>query len=157
MSISTLIATLPLVYLAVFSIPLIVIDIREHRLPNKIVLPFILIAFIATLTASLVSGEWWRFGLALAVAFGIGFVGLGANYLDFIGMGDIKLFFGSALVVGWFSWWLPLVIVVGTLIIGFIAVMAVSYRRKQFGNSVPLGPYAIMLSLIVGTLAVVSA
>ena len=153
----TLIAVMPLVYLAIVAIPLITIDIREHRLPNKIILPFIVMSLVADLVASFVSGEWWRLGLALAVAFGIGIAGIVANYFDLIGMGDIKLFFGSALVIGWFVWWLPLVMVVATLIIGVVATLYVLIIRKaNAGTSVPLGPYAVVLALIIGTYGVMS-
>ena len=149
---------MPLVYLAVVAIPLITIDIREHRLPNKIILPFILLSLVTDLVASFVGGEWWRLGLALAVAFSIGIVGLVANYFDLIGMGDIKLFFGSALVIGWFSWWLPIVLVIVTLVIGIVATLYVlMFRKDKVGTiSVPLGPYAIVLALVIGTYGVMS-
>ena len=154
---TTLIAVMPLVYLAVMAIPLIVIDTREHRLPNKIVLPFIVMSLVTDIGASFAGGEWWRLGLALAVAFGIGILGMFANYFDLIGMGDIKLFFGSALVIGWFVWWLPLVLVIATLIIGSIAILyQVVIRKADAGTSVPLGPYAIVLALIIGTYGVMS-
>lgn len=150
-------ATTPLIYLAIAAIPLITIDIREHRLPNKIILPFIVMSLVADLVASFAGGEWWRLGLALAVAFGIGIAGIVANYFGLIGMGDIKLFFGSALVIGWFVWWLPLVLVALTLLVGIIATLYVLIIRKaDAGTSVPLGPYAIVLALIIGTYGVMS-
>ena len=153
----TLIAVVPLVYLAVMAIPLIIVDVREHRLPNKIILPFIFISLITDIVASFVSGEWWRLGLALAVAFGIGIAGIVANYFDLIGMGDIKLFFGSALVIGWFVWWLPLVVVAVSLIAGIVATLyQLVIRNAQAGTSIPLGPYAIITALVIGTYGVMS-
>jgi len=154
---TTLIAVMPLVYLAIVAIPLIVIDIREHRLPNKIILPFIVMSLVADLVASFAGGEWWRLGLALAVAFGIGIAGMFANYYDLLGMGDIKLFFGSSLVIGWFVWWLPVVLVAVSLIAGIVATLyRVVIRKAKAGTSVPLGPYAIVLSLVIGTYGVMS-
>jgi leader peptidase (prepilin peptidase)/N-methyltransferase len=154
---TTLIAVMPLVYLAVMAIPLITIDIRQHRLPNKIILPFIVMSLVTDLVASFAGGEWWRLGLALAVAFGIGIVGMVANYFDLIGMGDVKLFFGSSLVIGWFVWWLPLVLVAVSLIAGVVATLyQVFIRKANAGTSVPLGPYAIVLSLVIGTYGVMS-
>ena len=148
---------MPLVYLAIVAIPLITIDIREHRLPNKIILPFIALGLVTDLVASFAGGEWWRLGLALAVAFGIGIAGMVANYFDLIGMGDIKLFFGSSLVIGWFVWWLPLVLVAVTLIVGILVTLyLLVFRKVSAGTSVPLGPYAIVLSLVIGTYGVMS-
>jgi len=49
-----IVALLPLAYLAVIAIPLIIVDVREHRLPNKMVLPFIALSFITTIVVSLV-------------------------------------------------------------------------------------------------------
>ena len=46
-SLPQLVALVPALYLLLVAIPLTVIDLREHRLPNRIVLPVFPIALLA--------------------------------------------------------------------------------------------------------------
>jgi len=155
-SISTLIATVPLVYLLVIATPLITIDLRQHRLPNKFVYPLISLALISNLVSSWISGEWFRFGIAFAVAFGIGILGMVANHFDYLGMGDVKLLFGTSLAIAWFSWWLALVAVVATLICGIVFGFVLVSLMKRKVNALPLGVWSVPTALVVGSLAVLT-
>ena len=159
MSISTLIAVIPLVYLAIVSVPLVVIDYKEHRLPNKLVLPFILIGLVSGIVASAVSGEWLRFLSSFSIALGVGILAMLANYYDYLGMGDVKLFFGSVLAVGWLSPMNDLLAVVISLVVGFavVGVILITKKSRLDEVSIPLGLYTLLATLVLGTLAVLSA
>lgn len=153
----TLIAVVPLVYLAVMAIPLLITDYKEHRLPNKTILPFIVLSFFAGLIASAVSGEWFRFGYAVIIAFTLGIIGIIANYAGLIGMGDVKLFFGVALTISWFSPLHFLITLLTSFGIAFLVVAVLVLRGKVVaGTSIPLGLFTIPTTLIFGTLAVIS-
>lgn len=89
---------LPLLYLAVASIPLVLKDFRSHRLPNAWVFPGVIVVVIAWAGiwistgdipgVSMVSaGGYFLFMLALALAGGMG-------------MGDVKLAFVLGAVTG---------------------------------------------------------
>ena len=76
-------------YIAVVSVPLVVIDVREHRLPNKIVVPGLCLALMSGAVVLVASAgrAWWPlvFGAMYFIAMLILSVRGG------LGMGDVKL------------------------------------------------------------------
>jgi leader peptidase (prepilin peptidase)/N-methyltransferase len=87
--ISGVFASLGAIYLLAVAGPLSVIDIREHRLPNKFVLPAFPIIALGFVLASFSENSWQQTLFALAsslVAFGIGLL---INRYGSLGMGDV--------------------------------------------------------------------
>ena len=86
-------------YFAAVTIPLMVIDFRERRLPNKITIP----GFLISVLGLVMTLEWSRVITALAVSallFGIGTL---LSVRGWIGMGDVKLVAGLSLLLAWFD------------------------------------------------------
>jgi leader peptidase (prepilin peptidase)/N-methyltransferase len=145
MTIEIIFALIGPAYLLAVAWPLSKIDLRERRLPNRLVLPAIPITLLGQIAAGLQSGQWWRLWLALmaaAVAFG---VGAAVNRAAGMGMGDVKLITSMSLALGWFSPLSPLV----ALFIGFAAATAVVLvlfllRKTKLGSSIALGPYLLV-------------
>ncbi|MFB2597701.1 prepilin peptidase [Herbiconiux sp. P17] len=79
----------PLAYLAAVSVPLAVTDSREHRLPNALVVPGLVVLAWALVGAALRGHPDVLAGLAGAAA-GAGVLGAGWA-LGAVGMGDVKL------------------------------------------------------------------
>lgn len=147
-----LLALIPALYLALAAIPLTVIDLREHRLPNRIVLPVFPIALLAQLAACLVGADWVRLAVAFAIAVLAFIVGLVANYWDWLGMGDVKLISALMLTLGFFNPWLALVAIGASFVLAFLMVSIKLFRGKSsFGESIPLGPY--LLISFIGSVA----
>jgi len=147
-SLSTLIALIPALYLAFAAIPLTVIDLREHRLPNRIVLPAFPIALLAQSIAVLVGADWVQLLLAIVLALGIFIAGLLANYFDWLGMGDVKLASALALTLGFFSPVGSLVALGLAFVLAFgVVIFQLMRGRATLGQSIPLGPY-LLLSFI---------
>jgi leader peptidase (prepilin peptidase)/N-methyltransferase len=152
--ITQIISLLPVIYVVVTAIPLIVIDLKEQRLPNKIVAPLILLTLASWLTLAIWQGKWAELGLAFALAFGVFILGLCLNFIDYVGMGDVKYATALTLIVGWFSAMaglmfpatLFLLVIVG---IGFLLLLdnlgVIVINRYK---TVPLGPY-ILLSFAI--------
>jgi leader peptidase (prepilin peptidase) / N-methyltransferase len=136
---------LGIAYLFAVSWPLAVIDIRERRLPNRLVLPAIPAALAGQVLASLTGAPWWAMLYALAtaaVAFGLGLL---ANLRGGLGMGDVKLIAAMALSLGWFS---PLAPIVG-LSLAFVSAgvwlgFKILSKKASMGSSVALGPYLLV-------------
>ena len=131
-------------YLIAIAWPLARIDIREHRLPNRLVLPAFPITLAGQVAADLFTMDFWRTAGALAlaiVAFGLG---LFANRNDSLGMGDVKLIAAMALALGWFN---PLSLVVALSVAfiaaGFMVVAKYLVRKTNMGSSIALGPYLL--------------
>lgn len=140
-----LLALIPALYLALAAIPLTVIDLKEHRLPNRIVLPVFPIALLAQLAACLVGADWVRLAIALGIAVLAFLVGLLANYWDWLGMGDVKLISALVLTLGFYSPWLALVAIGISFVLAFFMVSIKLVRGKaSFGQSIPLGPYLLI-------------
>jgi leader peptidase (prepilin peptidase)/N-methyltransferase len=128
--------------------PLAVIDLREHRLPNRLVLPAYPIALLAQLVASMVSMDWVRYLFAVACALGVLVVGLAANYFDVLGMGDVKLAGALALILGYFNLYLPVLAIGLAFVLAFGVIIVLMFKGKvKIGTSIPLGPY-LLLSFI---------
>lgn len=145
-----LLALIPALYLALVAIPLTVIDLREHRLPNRIVLPVFPIALLAQLAACLAGAAWVRFAIAVGVAIAVFVVGVFANYWDWLGMGDVKLISALCLTLGFFSPWLALLAIGISFVLAFLLIVIKLFRGKaSFGQSIPLGPY--LLISFIGT------
>ena len=81
-------ATLGAMYVAVVSVPLTAIDVREYRLPNALVLPGYAVATVGILVAR--PAAWELVPLVLCPLLVIG-TSLFGWYTTGLGMGDVKL------------------------------------------------------------------
>jgi len=144
-SLSELIALIPALYLLVVAWPLTVIDLREHRLPNRLVLPAFPVALLAQLIATIISADWARQLFALLIALLIAAIGLGANYIDALGMGDVKLATVIALTLGYFNPWLPVIAIGIAFVLAFaVVIVLITLGKVKIGSSIPLGPYLLV-------------
>jgi leader peptidase (prepilin peptidase)/N-methyltransferase len=149
MPILDIISALPLVYLAVVTMPLVLVDLREHRLPNKIVLPFAALAFITAIVVNVATQSWLNLLLAVGLPFLWFIIGTVLNYFGNIGMGDVKFTTALLLAVGVYSPLTALLIIPLTLLFAVIAVAYVIMRKVPAGTSVPLGPWLILSTWLV--------
>ncbi|MEI6590495.1 MAG: A24 family peptidase [Actinomycetes bacterium] len=142
LALTTLFALLGPVYLLAVSWPLAVTDIREYRLPNRLVLPGFGFALVGQLVA-LSFGNWQLLqALALSLAtFALGFF---ANSRGFLGMGDVKLATLISLNLGWFAaLQAALALVVALALAGAVALAAAAFGRNVYGTRIALGPYLL--------------
>jgi leader peptidase (prepilin peptidase)/N-methyltransferase len=128
--------------------PLAVIDLREHRLPNRLVLPTYPIALVSQLVATVILMDWARFLFAVLCAVLVLVIGILANYFDVLGMGDVKLAGALALILGYFNLYLPIVAIGIAFVLAFGVIILLLFKgRVSLGTSIPLGPY-LLLSFI---------
>ncbi len=132
------------IYLVAVTWPLSRIDVREHRLPNRLVLPAFPIAIVGQAMASAISNQWINLATALAaalIAFG---VGLAANRWASLGMGDVKLISATSLCLGWFSFIAPLIAILLAFVLASVVVLVLlAMRKTTLSNSLALGPYLL--------------
>ena len=128
-------------YFAVTTIPLMVYDFRERRLPNKITLPGLLV----TLISLALTLEWSKFLMALGVSVLLFLAGLLLSIKGWIGMGDVKLFASLSLLLAWFDpalvWQASLWafgIAAAFVLIGLVA------RKITARSTIALGPYLLI-------------
>ncbi|MDP5025854.1 MAG: prepilin peptidase [Aquiluna sp.] len=144
---------LPLLAIVVvfgLSLPLAVIDFKEHRLPNPLTYSAIAVSGALVFAAGILTQNW----LQLVAAVSLGLVTLGIGYLmakvNGIGMGDVKYLVATNTLLGWFS---PCLILV-MLAIGFTAASLISLvliLRRQADLKTPLamGPFLILGFVLV--------
>lgn len=154
-----------LVITFVFGVWLSVVDIRVHRLPNRIVLAYTLSLWpalgVATLSLVLPAGthpsvEWVRVLTALAGGLGMASLYLAIALISPVsmGMGDVKLAFPLGSLLGWFGWQEWAAGTIGAFILGgLVSVALLLAGQVQLRGHIPFGPMMIAAALGVAIVA----
>lgn len=156
--IETAIQALPVAYLVGTAVPLMVVDIREHRLPNKLVLPAFPITLLSWLALAVAHGDWVRLLIALACAVVMFAFGLVVNRFGILGMGDAKLWSSQLFVLGWFGWQFALLAPALAIVLA-IAHIGWRYLRQGsriFGASIAFGPHLIIAFVFLAGVALLA-
>lgn len=137
-------------YLVAMSPALTAIDLRERRLPNRIVLPALPITLVGQAMAGAIDASMWsRMAAALIAAILVFAFALIANVKGQLGMGDAKLMTAMTLSLGWFSPATPFVaLLTGFLAAGGFVLVQAARMRPALAQSIPLGPYLLLGNLI---------
>lgn len=131
-------ALLPLLYLAAITPALFRIDLVERRLPNRLVVPGLVLGVVALWL-------WWATTGSVPVpqlvaAAGYGLLLLGLYYVGGMGAGDVKL----GTVIGLASWTFGVAIIsplMAFLIGGCCAAVVLATRGR--GATVAFGPFLL--------------
>jgi leader peptidase (prepilin peptidase)/N-methyltransferase len=131
-------------YLLLMTLPLAFIDIRQRRLPNKIVLPGLAITLVGQVLAVFAGAQWQQLAVAWVTATLVFALAAVANYFGALGMGDVKLMALMTASLAWFGWQHPLLafavaFCLATLVVLFLFVA----RRVKLGSTLALGPYLL--------------
>jgi leader peptidase (prepilin peptidase)/N-methyltransferase len=123
-------ATTPLLWLA---------DVREHRLPNRLVLPNLALALLAALAAGALGD-----GAPLLAGLGTGAALLTLSLVGGLGMGDAKLGAALALTLGAFGVEpLLLALLLALLGGGIVSAAGLVARRLRRGQAIAFGPFLL--------------
>jgi leader peptidase (prepilin peptidase)/N-methyltransferase len=150
--IQTIISMLPVTYVAVTAIPLVVIDIKHHRLPNKIVLPMIALTLLTQLTLAIWTGAWASLGISVGLGFAVMVLGVIANYYDYIGMGDAKFIAGITMILSWFSILGAILLLPIALVVGVITALVM--LMLQNARVIPLAPSILITFATIAALTI---
>ena len=149
-------ALLAYVYLSAVLVPLLVCDVRLHRLPTCFIAPAYSVVAAALLADAAVTGEWTRLRTAA-----LGMLILGGVYLalclmpgGLMGLGDVRLAGVLGATLAWVSWDALLAGALGAFVLSFlVGVPRLLLRRTRLQTRVAFGPYM----LISAALAVVAS
>ena len=133
------------------------VDIRDHRLPNKMVGAAFVGCVAITVTHAVVTGNG---GIAVRALIGsivaVAFFAL-AHVIGGMGMGDVKYAAVTGWVLGTVSWqalwWGHLV---GFVMAGCVVVVGLAIRRWHRASAIPFGPFMGLGSIAVGASAVLA-
>ena len=142
---SSIFAWIGPIYLLAVAWPLTRIDLRERRLPNRLVVPAFPITLFGQLLAALMGGNWMSIGISLACGLGAFVVGLLVNRFANLGMGDVKLIAAITLALAWFDPLSPFIALLLGFAVATVVVVAMLIRRRiKMGSTVALGPYLLV-------------
>ena len=145
-----------LLALATLTVPLVVTDIKEHRLPNSLTLTGFLAGIGVSILLAIKENNFSPLIQSLSAALLAGFAFLLLNLASRggMGMGDVKLAVMLGALIAPFGWQ---VLVMGFIvafvlgaIIGLILLMSKRASRKTL---IPFGPYLLIgawVSLFIG-------
>ncbi|ROR72674.1 prepilin peptidase [Bogoriella caseilytica] len=135
---------------------LLVIDIRQHRLPNALVFPLLGITVVLIGTAGILASDVTAVARAL-----LGGLILGAGYLVLyllspsgLGLGDVKLAPVLGMLAAWYSWVdLALMALLPFLLGGVVALALLALRKAGRKTMIAFGPYMLLGAVVVLTWA----
>ena len=134
-------------FLAAVSVALAAIDIGVRRLPDRIVLPSIVVGVVLLGIAGIGDGDWVQLVRAVAggAALFVFYLALVLAYPRGMGFGDVKLAALLGLYLGWTGWDALVVGAVAAFLLGgvFTAVL-VLLRRADRATSIPFGPWMLL-------------
>jgi leader peptidase (prepilin peptidase) / N-methyltransferase len=125
-----------------FAVPLSIVDLRQHRLPNALVAPFAVVMVVLLGVTAGVEDQWPAFGRALIAALVILGIALVCAGFGWWGMGDAKVSFPVALALGWLGWgavWAG--VLVAFTLAGVVGVLWMAARQRTWSSALPFGPF----------------
>lgn len=133
---------LPWLHLVGIGLALSWVDVREHRLPDALVLPSLVVAPLLVAAVSLARGQPGSLVRALA--------GMAVSWTVFrllhavaptgLGRGDVKLAAWTGLLTAWLSWPALVVGFVAAVGLGGVAAVVVLLRGGSRRTALPFGP-----------------
>jgi leader peptidase (prepilin peptidase)/N-methyltransferase len=144
-----------LVYLG-FALPLSLIDIQQHRLPNRIVLAFSAAMILVLLINGVSRGSWADVSRAIAGALILMciFTAVALIFPSSMGMGDAKLSFPVGLALAWWGWsalWWG--IMMAFLCAAVVGVVLMSLRLRSKHSAMAFGPFMLISAPAYGLAA----
>ncbi|GAB3192557.1 prepilin peptidase [Nesterenkonia suensis] len=132
---------------AVCAVALSSIDLREHRLPNRILYPWAAVSAGILLAVSLLIGDIPGLlrGVAAGLLWGFLFLLVRLAHPPSIGMGDVKLAVVLGLYTGFLGWsTVAAAVLLSFLLAGVVAVILLLTRRADRRTRIPFGPFLIL-------------
>jgi len=144
----TQLAYIPVVYLLLVGIPIVYTDLREKRIPNKLVLPATGALVLTTIAIAFITGDWLNALLTFLIAFTLFSLLTYLSIRGWIGMGDVKLLVTMGIALSPFAlmnWaWLVLTTAGLTLLIIGYKLLANKLFRVPLYNKVALAPWVYL-------------
>ena len=140
-------------YLALVSIPLAVIDVLSHRLPDRLTLPSYPIVLALLGGAALAipeGGQHFLHALAGLAACAVFYSVLWLISPASIGLGDVKLAGVLGLYLGWFGARAVLAGLLGGFVLAaVVGAVLIAARRATRKTHIPFGPFMLVAALAV--------
>jgi len=128
------------------------VDFAEQRIPDRLSWAAAVVALVGLLGAAEVSGEWLRFGQAVAIG-AVFAVAAGVwSMFGSLGWGDVKLSVSLGLMLGWQGWLVAGAGAAAAIVTAGVWGVVVAAKRRSWRGHVPLAP-----SWLLGVFGVIVA
>ena len=128
------------------------IDLAEHRLPNRLIIPLFLSLVVVSLAWGQASAV--REALAGSVITGVAYVALALMPGQPLGWGDVKFQFGLGWLLGYLEPSLAIMGAAGSFLLGGLSLVPRLMREKtRSKDPVPLGPWMMASTCLVYVVA----
>lgn len=138
--------------LALFTVPLVLIDYEHHRLPDRLVRPLAASALLLLALAAVVRGDGHAYLRALegaAAVFAVLYLLAFISPRSF-GFGDVKLGGVLGLYLGWVSWLdVYYGVFAGFLLGALLSLALLATRRASLKSHIAFGPMLVVGPLLV--------
>ena len=127
---------------------LAVLDVAEHRLPNRWTIP--LFFSLVAVSIAFGDGDSFRHAALGSVVTGLAFLGLALMPGRPLGMGDVKLQCGLGWMLGYggVSW--AIIGAAGSFVVGGLSVLPSLWRNRDARRDpVPFGPWMMVSTCLV--------
>jgi leader peptidase (prepilin peptidase)/N-methyltransferase len=136
---------------AALGVALAYVDLREHRLPDRLVAAALAAAGLLLALAAALTGDWAAYARAwlAAVLMFLGYLGLAVLRPADLGMGDVKLAGVLGLMLGWLGWSSAVVgAFLGFLFGGLAGMLLLLIGRASRRTPIPFGPFMLLGALV---------
>jgi len=115
------------------------VDLHEHRIPNRILVPTLAAMAAVMLVAAIATGSWWPLGRAMLAGAGVFALFYLFAMFTGLGYGDVKLVGVLSAAGGYQSLQaLASTLTLGWLLAGLLGLLLLAVRRRD--DPLPLGP-----------------
>jgi leader peptidase (prepilin peptidase)/N-methyltransferase len=155
----SLFLVLPLITFILYGFAPVLIDIREHRLPNKLTFRLTVILLSVLVLSSLATGDWSAW-LPMCVSVSYicgGYLFLFVMSKNGLGFGDVKFAIPCAATIGWYAptdWLLYLWISFG--LGAATAIILIGRGKASRASAIAFGPFMYLAVILVAANAVLS-
>ena len=136
---------LPLIAIVViwlFAIPLTIIDLREHRLPNPFTYSAIAVSLVSVLIAGFVDQDFVRTMSSLGLGMATAVIGYFMALANGIGMGDVKLLTAMNIALGWFvPFLILLMLAIAFTLAAMVSLGMMIARKANLKTPLAMGPF----------------
>lgn len=149
----------PLIAFILVGLRSVVIDIREHRLPNGLTVQLLVITTFVQIYTSIVSQDWsrWLPTLKTVLCISASYLLLYVLSKNSLGFGDVKYAIPCALTVGFYApnqWLTFLWISFGCA--ALTAILLWSVGRADRSSAIAFGPFMYLGVILVAAAALLS-
>ena len=134
-----------IVVIWLFAIPLTIIHLREHRLPNAFTYSAIAASLVSVVIAGFVDQDFVRTMFSLGLGMATAVIGYFMALANGIGMGDVKLLTAMNIALGWFvPFLILLMLAIAFTLAAMVSLGMIIAKKANLKTPLAMGPFLLV-------------